>query len=1087
MTTIIDLGKLRFYWAGDYVGTTEYELNDVVKYGGNVYVYINVVKTIGNEPTDITYWALMVEGVNFVGEWDAATQYFIGDAVAYGGTVYVSLSDNINEQPDINPSIWSTFVDGIQYEGVYSGSTTYQPNDVVSYGPGAYIAIQTTSGHDPSNNTYWTPFVSGIAAQGVYNPATAYVAGDIVAYGANLYIATNNTTGNLPTDTGHWTPFLSAFENRGAWATATLYYVNDLVQYGANTYACQVQNTSGVFATDLAAGKWSIFVSGLRQRGDWTTATQYLPYDIVVYGGNTYSCVVLNTSGVFATDLAAGKWQIFNGGIRWRGEWAPATDYLVNDVVRNLTSSYICTVDYTSSSNFNVDLTAGDWQIFVEGNDVFPPIPVGGEGSSLTIDNLGAIAWINASGSTDVFYVSPDGDDANPGTSLALPFASIQAAVAAASAGNATIFVKTGTYSELALPIIVPQNTAIVGDNQRTVNVQPGAGFAADGITPNNQSMMFAMSNGSILNKMTFKGMTGWVPGTTADDITTSTIKGIVVGFNPASPVTSKSPYVLECAAICSGAVGAYVDGSAHALGFKSMLFHGYTVISDLGVGYYVKDQGKAEIVSCFTYYCYFGYATSGGGFIRALNGNNSYGHWGVASRGYDTTEVPVTGNLYGIQLQTTTDPINTGFIAGSTVTGVSSGATAIVTNLQSNAGKVYVKYTLGSPVFTAGETINDGLGNTLVIATGGVTGQEGVLLVMDNLTAEPLPGASIQIAGDTYSYVIQSVSGTYVNTSSVMYIALSQEKPDPSADGTAVTIRYKYSQIRLTGHDFLDIGTGGVTTTNYPNTPLIPPAQGNEVDEVFPGRCYYVSTDQNGNFRVGEYFTVDQGTGTATLNANAFNLSGLTSLQLGSIGAQLGETINEFSSDVTMGGLSPTNLAVPTEYAVSGFVTTQIGTVNTTITNYPTVAHTYSAKQTFNGSSSVQAIGLVNAAEKITVSATAATGTINYDVTTQSILYYTTAATGNWTMNVRGSSGTSLDTLMAIGESMTFVFMNTNTGTAYYPTSFQVDGTLVAPKWQGGTAPSSGNASAVDVYSYTVIKTASATYTVLASQTKFA
>jgi hypothetical protein len=83
------------------------------------------------------------------------------------------------------------------------------------------------------------------------------------------------------------------------------------------------------------------------------------------------------------------------------------------------------------------------------------------------------------------------------------------------------------------------------------------------------------------------------------------------------------------------------------------------------------------------------------------------------------------------------------------------------------------------------------------------------------------------------------------------------------------------------------------------------------------------VSTDQNGNFRVGEYFKIDQATGTATLNANAFNLAGLTSLRLGSIGAQLGESINEFSSDVTMAGNS--NIAVPTEAAVKAFVESSI------------------------------------------------------------------------------------------------------------------------------------------------------------------
>lgn len=873
MTQIVDLGKLRFYWAGDYVGTTEYELNDVVRYGGNVYVYINVVKTIGNEPTDPSYWALMVEGINFIGAWNAGTQYYIGDAVAYGSTVYVSLADNINKQPDLFPSIWSQFVEAIQFEGVYNSSTTYQPNDVVTYGPSAYIATQTTNNHDPSNGTYWAPFVQGISPESVYNNATAYVSGDLVAYGANLYVAKGNTTGNIPTNT---------------------------------TY-------------------WDLFVNTIRTRGDWTTTTLYYVNDIVTYGGNTYICLIQNTSGVFATDLAANKWELFNGGVRWRGEWAPTTPYLVDDIVRNVGSSYIATEDFTSGSNFNTEYLAGKWEFFAQGgDDVLPVILPNQEGFSLTVDQTGAaLAWLNASGSDNVYYVSPDGDDANPGTSLALPFASIQAAVAAAAAGNATIFVKTGTYSELALPIIVPPNSAIVGDNQRTVNVQPGSGFAADGTTPNNQSMMWAMSNGSILNKMTFKGMTGWVAGSVPEDITTSVIKGVVVGFNPASPVTTKSPYVLECAFIGSGAVGAFVDGTAHSTGYKSMLFHGYTVISDLGVGYYVLDDGKAEIVSCFTYYCYFGYSAAGGGFIRALNGNNSYGVWGATSRGYSASEVPVTGTLYGSQLQMATDPIVVGFEAGYTITGATSGATGTITNLQSSAGKVY--YLPVSGTFVAGEDVNDGHGNTLAIATGGVTGQKGVLLVIDQLTAEPQPGASIQLAGDPYAYVIQSVSGTYTGLSSVMIVTLAQEKPDPSAPDTAVTIRYDYSQVRLTGHDFLDIGTGGVTTTNYPNTPTIPPAQGQEVDETFPGRVYYVSTDQNGNFRVGEYFTVDQGTGTATLNASAFNLSGLTSLRLGSIGAQLGETINEFSSDVTLGGSNPTNMAVPTEAAVKTYVDTRV------------------------------------------------------------------------------------------------------------------------------------------------------------------
>jgi len=102
-------------------------------------------------------------------------------------------------------------------------------------------------------------------------------------------------------------------------------------------------------------------------------------------------------------------------------------------------------------------------------------------------------------------------------------------------------------------------------------------------------------------------------------------------------------------------------------------------------------------------------------------------------------------------------------------------------------------------------------------------------------------------------------------------------------------------------------------------------------------------------------------------------------------------------------------------------------------------------------------------------------------------VLYYTSNASANWTLNVRGSSGTSLNTLLSTGQSVTIAFLVTNGATAYYQTGFQVDGSSVTPKWQGGTAPSGGNASSVDVYTFTVIKTASATFTVLGSLTRFA
>ena len=127
------------------------------------------------------------------------------------------------------------------------------------------------------------------------------------------------------------------------------------------------------------------------------------------------------------------------------------------------------------------------------------------------------------------------------------------------------------------------------------------------------------------------------------------------------------------------------------------------------------------------------------------------------------------------------------------------------------------------------------------------------------------------------------------------------------------------------------------------------------------------------------------------------------------------------------------------------------------------------------------------NLTEKATVSATAATGTINYDVRTQAVLYYTSAATGNFTVNVRGDGSTTLNNIMDIGESVTVAFLVTCTGSAYYNNAFTIDGSSVTPEWQGGSAPTGGNTNSVDVYTYTIFKTGDATFTAFASQTQFA
>jgi hypothetical protein len=216
---------------------------------------------------------------------------------------------------------------------------------------------------------------------------------------------------------------------------------------------------------------------------------------------------------------------------------------------------------------------------------------------------------------------------------------------------------------------------------------------------------------------------------------------------------------------------------------------------------------------------------------------------------------------------------------------------------------------------------------------------------------------------------------------------------------------------------------------------------------------------------------------GTGVVNSAAMTVTG--SGNFAYTRTLTGVTNVTFPTTGTLSTLAGTETLTNKTIAFSNNTLSDVASLSTT--------QTFTATKTFSGSSSAQAIVLNDAAEVVTISATAATGTINYDITTQSVLYYTTNASANWTVNFRGSSGTSLNTLMTTGQSMTVAFLVTQGATAYYNNVVQVDGSTVTPKYQGGTAPTAGNASSVDVYMYTIVKTGSAAFTVFASQTQFA
>ena len=207
---------------------------------------------------------------------------------------------------------------------------------------------------------------------------------------------------------------------------------------------------------------------------------------------------------------------------------------------------------------------------------------------------------------------------------------------------------------------------------------------------------------------------------------------------------------------------------------------------------------------------------------------------------------------------------------------------------------------------------------------------QSGQFIAVRRLSKVPAVGSNVvfgHLPDRTFKLVqVLSLLGSFDGS----YTAFLQISPDMTVfdsppDETTVSTRIRYSQVRLTGHDFLDIGTGSFAETNYPGIPTQPPIQANETVDNNGGRVFFTSTDQDGNFRVGDLFSIEQSTGVATLDADAFNISGLQELTLGEV--TLGgnsASVTEFSTDPFF--TADSDSVVPTQRAIKAYISSQIG-----------------------------------------------------------------------------------------------------------------------------------------------------------------
>ena len=1008
------LGRIKFKWRGDWATSTAYVVDDIVKYGGNVYTVVTnhtSQSSSANFYNDIAYYSLHTEGLFFKGDWATTTHYRLNDLVKYGSFQYRTTTQHTSTS-SFDPSKFEVYGEGFQFEDSYNSSTTYQDGDVVTYGGYSYVYVNNTpsSGNTPTDNSYWDVLTTGFKALGTYSHGTTYKTGDTIQYGGNNYVCIANHTNQYPavqntgaTNTSYWQLNLEGFNYRAAYSAVTEYNVGDVVRYTSSSYVMiKDRQTNVTPGTDGTV--WQIVA-----QGD-TGAVMSTRGDIIVQDAAQATRLGIGVSGsVLTTDGTDVKWSdpegrnvyyVANSG----DDNNPGSQYLpfktINYALSQATSGDI--VEFTSITG-GTGGTPGTYtvtQSATTGSGTGAQVRVVTDGSStpgVVIVNGGSG---HAAGDTVTFPGSSMGGSSN-----------ITISVVSASIGD-VIYVKNGVYRE-NLPLQIKAGVTVQGESLRGTEIRPNTGTGSQvktvsintnvsgaanatynyvhqsatssngkgavfnvtvaggqvtavtvyhgghgysnadtitipaasvgnggnlvlnvtGLENNDASNMFLMNNSTNLVQMSMKGLTG-------TPVAGGTGKAAVVSLDPDGSITSASPYVQNCSSVNTGATGIQIDGNLHSSGNKSILANDYTQINSDGIGVHALAGGRGEMVSIFTYYCAKSFYAHSGGFIRGLNCSSAYGEIGAESTGSLPSETAVVVQSRGDMLSYNAagfvgaatesdiaDCIATSGSGTATVSGNTSGATARIFRVNISTDKLHIENKVGT--FTNGEVItitkeDSSTFQVQLASSSAQQGQTGALIAVSSSdstlgsTGVIKLGANVVFTGDSTYYRVSAVSeeNTSARTALIRLtsnIGLSKAK----AHNTTTTLTSKFSNVRLTGHDFLDIGTGDVTTSNYPGGPSQPADQSDEVDEVTGGRVYFSSTDQKGDFRVGDLFRIEQSTGVATLNADAFDLSGLSQLQLGSIGAELGATINEFSTDQTLIGNS--NTAVPTENAVYG------------------------------------------------------------------------------------------------------------------------------------------------------------------------
>ncbi len=448
-------------WKGNWSSTTAYKINDIVKYGGYLYVCNLGHTSQSTLEADIAKWDLILEGFDWKNNWAISTTYKVNDLVKYGGNVYLCNTAHTSASTETlgleaNLGNWDLFNEGLDWKNDWATSTRYKINDIVKYGGFVYVcntghtsAATATNGLE-TNSVYWDIFNRGIEYLGAWSGATVrYKENDLVQYGGSIWRCNLQHTSSASFDTAKFELFVKGLEFENTWSGATVYQPGDIVIYGGNSYVAKTVHSNSTPSTGTA--NWDLFLTGYKLIGEWSSVVTYKIGEVVTHGGYTYVAIQDNNNSVPTTTA---NWSRLNSGLRWRGTWDNSTSYILGDIVSFNRFSYICVQPHTSddddstitpTSNSPVKDVAGlYWNILTTGLEEsvlsdpgdmvyfgvggVAALPIGEEGQVLTVVD-GLPAWATWGKTNQVFYVADHGEDSPApvqGTTLDKPWASVR-------------------------------------------------------------------------------------------------------------------------------------------------------------------------------------------------------------------------------------------------------------------------------------------------------------------------------------------------------------------------------------------------------------------------------------------------------------------------------------------------------------------------------------------------------------------------------------------------------------------------------------------------------------------------------------